>query len=181
MADNTKIQWSDAKIKKAAYDQARYRRLQEEKRARRAPDLIEGLSETDCAYLAGLIDGEGSIFVMKHRDKTFYPAVSICMTHPGALSWMANALGLTASLVRRTPEGWRDQLSVRVHGKRAIRLCERILPHLKVKRLQAEMILSFPADERRAPGVLLDKEVNATRASLREQINALNSRGSGNG
>lgn len=141
---------------------------------------IDDLTEIDCAYIAGLIDGEGSIYVMKHREKTFYPAISIAMTHQDVLAWFAKKLGLSVSDVPRTPVGWRNQYSCRIHGKRAVALCRRLLPHLKVKREQAEMLLDFPFEARagRSPrGRFLDPEIVAKRAELREQVNALNARG----
>lgn len=162
---------------KRAYDKARYQRIREDRIAARDDDLIEFLTAEDCAYIAGLVDGEGSIYVMKHREKTFYAAISICMTHEGVLQWLAEKVGLSVSKIPRTNEGWRDQYGFRIHGKRAMRLCERMLPYLKVKRRQAELIVTFPAEARRAPGRLLSDETNAIRLRLRQEINGLNTRG----
>lgn len=177
MSDHTHIEWTDAMARKRAYDRARYLRLRADRTAQRQPDVIESMSEIDVAYIAGLIDGEGSVYVMKHRDKTFYPAVSICMTHAGVLAWLAEKLGLSMSAVPRTPAGWRDQYSVRIHGARAVLLCHRMPPYLKVKRQQAELVQAFPGDQRTAPGVTMDPSVNAQRQEFRAQINAMNARG----
>lgn len=177
MSDHTHIQWTDAVMMKRAYDRKRYLRLRDDRISKRPTDPIVLLSEIDVAYIAGLIDGEGSIYVMKHRDKTFYPAVSICMTHSGVLVWLAEKLGLSMSEVPRTPAGWRDQYSVRIHGARAVLLCGRMLPYLKVKRLQAELVQAFPGDQRKAPGATIDPSVNAKRQAMREKVNALNARG----
>lgn len=177
MSDNTKIEWSDAKKKKRAYDRNRYLALRERLMASREPDPIEQISDCEIAYIAGLIDGEGSIYVMKHREKTFYPAVSICMTHAGVLAWLAGKLGLSVSSVPRTPIKWRNQFSVRIHGVRAVYLCRRMLPYLKVKREQAELLQQFPCNERKAPGIKLAASVNLTRRMLMAKVNGLNARG----
>lgn len=147
-------------------------------------DPIASFAETDCAYIAGLIDGEGSIYVMRHTGRfgrqTYYPAVSIAMTHLGVLQWYAERLGLAVADVPRTPEGWRDQYSVRIHGKRAIALCRRLLPYLKVKREQANLLLDFPFEDRRGRSPsdrFLDPAIVAKRADLRDRVNALNARG----
>lgn len=150
--------------------------------ARRA--AISELTERECAYLAGLIDGEGSIYVMKHSGRdgrsTFYPAISVMMTHEGVLQWVGRKLSLAVAEVPRTPEGWRDQHSVRLHGKRAVELCRRLLPYLIVKRGQAELLLSFPFEVRKGrprTGRFLSEEIVAERAQLRDRVNALNVRG----
>lgn len=147
MADNTKIEWTDA------------------------------LSEIDCAYMAGLIDGEGSIYVMKHKEKTFYPAIALMMTNRDAVAWFASKIGVAVADVPRTPEGWRPQFSARIHGKRAVALCHLLLPYLKVKHRQAQLLLDFPCEDRRGRGRKLLPEIAARRASLRELVNKLNTRG----
>ena len=133
-----------------AYDAARYQRLKHERP--RKPDPIDSLSDTDVAYLAGLIDGEGSVYVMKHRDKTFYPAISIIMTHEGVIAWVASRFGLQYSRSSARQENWADQWAVRLHGVRVQNLCRRMLPYLKVKRRQAELLLEFPGRSTNRPG-----------------------------
>jgi hypothetical protein len=61
---------------KKDYDRARYLRLKAERQARLPPEQIETLTSEERAYIAGLIDGEGSIFVTAvgpKRDRTVYP------------------------------------------------------------------------------------------------------------
>lgn len=159
MADGTGIDWTDA--------------------------AVDALSELDCAYLAGLIDGEGSIYILRHTGRgeklTFYPAVSIAMTHRGVLDWVAALFGVSVSDVPRTPDGWRDQHLFRIHGKRAVALCCRLLPYLRVKREQARLVQAFPFESRVGRpriGRHLSAEIIQKRADLREQVNALNTRGS---
>jgi hypothetical protein len=155
MADGTKIEWSEA------------------------------ISEVDAAYLAGLIDGEGTIYIMRHSGRdgrsTYYPAISIMMTHEGVLRWVADKLQVAVAKIPRKPTGWRDQFSVRIHGKRAITLCQIMLPFLRVKREQAELVQAFPFEERKGrprAGRALTPEIIAAREELRLRVNALNERGS---
>lgn len=158
MAEHSTIEWTDA--------------------------TIDALSELDCAYLAGLIDGEGSICVLRHNGrggmKTFYPAISIAMTHRGVLDWVSGLFALSVSDVPRSPQGWRNQHSFRIHGKRAVALCRRLLPYLRVKREQAALVLAFPFEDRRGRprnGRQLPAAIIQQRADLRDQVNALNVRG----
>lgn len=158
MAEISKIEWTDEKV--------------------------DALSELDCAYLAGLIDGEGSIYVLRHTGRgeklTFYPAISIAMTHRGVLDWVASLFDLSVSDVPRSPNGWRDQSMFRIHGKRAVALCRRLLPYLRVKGEQAMLIQAFPFENRIGrprSGRHLSAEIIQQRADLRDQVNALNTRG----
>src|SRR5574340_772873 len=76
MSGASKIEWTDAKLRKRAYDRARYVRRRDAARALQAPDPITLLSDTEAAYLAGLIDGEGSLYVGAvgpKRNRTCYP------------------------------------------------------------------------------------------------------------
>lgn len=138
------------------------------------------ITRSDAAYIAGLIDGEGSIYVMRHTGKngtTFYPAISISMTSRPVLDWLADLLCVSVSTVSRTPAKWRDQFMVRIHGKKAVALAARIGPFLKVKHEQALLIAEFPGDQRRAPGKLISADVQDRRSKMREIVNGLNSRG----
>ena len=165
---------------KRFYDRARYRRLKALQGPAK-PDPIEALCVVDRAYLAGLIDGEGSIYVGAfgpERKRSCYPAVAIGMTDKAIIEWVAGHFAVKVSYVckRKNPK-WLDQYFVRLSGKRAQILCRVLLPYLKVKRRQAELVLTFPCDMRIAPGIKIEgTAVNAARFALRDQINALNHR-----
>ena len=161
MADNSKIEWTDATCPR-----------------------IAALSDVDVAYIAGLIDGEGSVYVMRHtgrkRRETFYPAIAIMMTHEGVLRRLGERLGLAVANVTRKPAAWRNQHSLRIHGKRAVHLCRRMLPYLHVKRDQAEILQSFPFEDRKGRmrnGRHLSCDIVIARQALRDRVNSLNARG----
>lgn len=172
---------SDWPAHKQAYDRERYRRAKAAV-GPREPDIIEKLSVVDRAYLAGLVDGEGSIYVGAfgpHRKRSCYPAFAIGMTDRGIIEWVAGVLGTSVSYVcKRTKNPtWKDQHFVRLTGKRAQTLCAVLLPYLKVKNQQAKLVLSFPCDARVAPGRKIEgTPINDVRFALRDQINALNHR-----
>lgn len=69
------------------------------------------------------------------------------------------------------------QYILHVHGKRAKLLCELLLPYLRVKRQQAELIVRFPCDRRAGGGVRLGPDIIALRQSLRDAMTVLNRRG----
>lgn len=135
------------------------------------------------AYIAGIVDGEGSIFVTAvgpHRRRTVYPTVVIAMTHRPVIDWLAEQLAAgtvkchNQTNMRRHPT-YKPQHRVQVFGKRAKLLCSLLLPYLLVKRPQAELVTTFPTEARLAPGArIAGSPVNELRYQLRDQINALN-------
>jgi aromatic ring-cleaving dioxygenase len=173
----------DAKQRKAEYDRARYVRLRAERDAAAPPDPISTLTPEERACIAGLIDGEGSIYVTAvgpHRDKTVYPMVVLAMTHRPVVAWLVERLGAGSvqlhnqTNLRRHPH-YRPQYRFNVFGKRAKLLCEVLLPYLRVKHEQARLVTAFPVDARVAPGVKIERSaLNEERYRLRDEINALN-------
>jgi hypothetical protein len=151
--------------------------------AAKEPDVISTLTPEERAYIAGLIDGEGSIYVAAvgpHRNKTAYPIVVLAMTHREVISWLCQRLASGAmqlhnqTNLRRHPH-YRPQYRFQLFGKRAKMLCESVLPYLRVKREQARLVTTFPVDARIAPGVKIERSaINAERYRLRDEINAKN-------
>jgi hypothetical protein len=170
---------------KQLYDRARYARRRAEQLKYRAADPIESLTPEERAYLAGLIDGEGSIFVSAvgpHRKKTVYPIVCIGMTHRGVIEWLAARLRSGKVQIHNQTNlrryGYmKPQYRFQLFGKRAKLLCAALLPYLRVKDRQAQLVSSFPIEGRVAPGVKLSEEMNQLRYELRDQINSLNHEG----
>jgi len=140
------------------------------------PDSISFLSETDKAYLAGLIDADGYITIKTTRN-TAYPGVGVAQTDFQALEWMADKLQATVSYHTRRKEGksgfHRKQMIVRLSGRRAQLLCEAILPYLKIKERQALIVISFPCDMRKDG---LSETINQIRLKLQAEIQKLNGR-----
>jgi hypothetical protein len=171
---------------KQRYDRARYQRLRAEKAAQRKPDLISLLTDPELAYIAGLTDADGSVYVTHtNRLRTYYPAVTWAMIHRPTIDWLCQALGGTKVMLnnhtslRRGTTSWgssnfRPQWRTIVAGSRAQLLCQRMHPYMITKREQAELVIAFPVDARRAPGVTLPEEIRQRRIELGEQISALN-------
>ena len=170
----TGIEWTP----KQAYDRARYAEQRKRRLAEKAPDPIEAIGLEDRCYLAGLIDGEGSIYcgaIGPKRGRTCYPIVAMGMTDRDVIEWVASLWGVRVSYVlkRRNPR-WLPQYFVRLSGKRAQILCRVLLPYLRVKKVQAELVCEFECDLRSAPGQTISEEANARRFQLRDAINSLN-------
>lgn len=150
-------------------------RLKAEREVLRVPDPLLSLTETERAYMAGLIDGEGSISCLWHaKGKTCYPVLTVAMTDFGVIEWLGAKWHVAVSRMPRRGEGYLPQVFVRISGHRVKLLCSLLLPYLHVKRRHAELIDDFPLDERKAPGVKLSAAIYQRRSELRAQVNALN-------
>jgi len=176
----------DPKAAKRAYDRARYLRLRAERDAAKPADPIAAMDEPTVAYLAGLTDADGSIYVTHtNRLRTHYPTVCWAMTHLATVEWVSEALGGTKVVLhnhtnlRRGTTSWgsskfREQWKTAIAGSRAQLLCRRMLPYMHTKAEQARIVADFPVDERRAPGCRLADDVRAERERLGALISALN-------
>lgn len=169
--------------RKRQYDRDRYTRLKQAREAAAPPDPITLLTPVDLAYLAGLIDGDGSIFVMSGGPATrrsLYPVVCLVMTYEPVVRWFgetlaAGAVQIHGSSRAERPAHYKPQHRSMLTGKRARLLCEQLLPYLRVKHEQARLVTTFPVDARIAPGVKIEASaIDAERRRLRDLINGLN-------
>lgn len=109
---------------------------------------VAHLTKTEIAYLAGIIDGEGSISISASRQKSrrgrvYKLRVRITMVDTETMGWLAEKLG--ARLYRTEPRGLgrRAFYTLALEGEAAIPLIRRCLRYLITKRRQAELALEF--------------------------------------
>lgn len=105
----------------------------------------------DLAWAAGIIDGEGSIFIMKQgrkdreRDTNYVLRVSVESTDP----YMAQELkkifpsGAVFSSKRDKRPNNSNTLKWQINGKRSVEVLKDLLPFLRVKKEQAELAIQF--------------------------------------
>jgi len=108
---------------------------------------MKNLSETDKAYLAGLVDGEGHIGISLSSKGHFNGRVKINMTDKPTMEWCVETTGVGyLELVK--PQGdfkHRHKISYKWRLGRDLggQLLLQLLPYLKTKRKQAESFLEF--------------------------------------
>ena len=105
------------------------------------------IKDTEWAYLAGLIDGEGSFYVCYDRRNDVYSLeVAIANTARSMIEWLLEHFGGTEKL-SGTPkhEGCPSQWAWVVRGRRAAPIIAGILPYLVVKVGQARLAEAFLA------------------------------------
>lgn len=104
------------------------------------------------AYIAGLIDGEGSIGIKRRlptaRNKMVSPkyslSVGVAMTDRGPIDLVENfcgALNRVSSRIRR--DGYKTIFEFEVENDRAVQLLREVAPYLVGKATQAKTALAF--------------------------------------
>ena len=110
-------------------------------------------SKEDWAWFAGLIDGEGAFCLLKNvttrkpqHSVTYKPSLQIGMTDTRAIVQAADMLDAPLYHYGRTHKGERDEFRVSMQGRRLGSVLLHVLPWLRTKRQQAELLLSFILD-----------------------------------
>lgn len=145
------------------------RRLARYRNGRRAA----ALSTAQAAYLAGLIDGEGSIMLNPRGAGAITSRVAISNTHRGILDWVASTTGVGKVQTMRA-EGISNRTSYAwvTNGDGALSLLEQVRPFMIVKTAQAD--LAIEAQRRlRDPST----KTGPWQQEYRERVQALNRRG----
>jgi hypothetical protein len=112
------------------------------------------LSEVEKAWLAGVIDGEGSIFICKvtpkkfrYRRGFFYrPELSVANSNPALLARVQEVIGkgyFGRDKEKKQNPSWNDKWQYRGSGQVLRGILPQILPYLTAKREIAEAMLRY--------------------------------------
>lgn len=109
--------------------------------------LHADLTLLELGYFAGIIDGEGSICVVKDSTRgvgkeTYSLRLSIVNTSKEMIDWIAERFG--GNYDEYSIRGrWKQIYAVRWVGKKALETIEIIAPYLVTKKPQAECAITF--------------------------------------
>lgn len=118
----------------------------------RYPYTRKEYSIAQCSYLAGIIDGEGSIYIgaFSSNPKTGTPYyqtnIEVNNTNKGLIDWLVATFGGKdfSYTAKQTPKNSRKPVFRWIaSGDRVTHLCEIIMPYLVVKKRQAEIMLKM--------------------------------------
>ena len=150
-------------------------------------DLSE-VTETDLAYLAGLIDGEGCFYIgyiktrSKYVKRNYHSLLKISNNCKEVLEWVhATFGGRTTIFNKKRKDHTRNFITHDWYasGYLVRDLSILILPFLKIKKAQAEVMIqmrnTFPQSGSRGP-VQPSQEILDLRSDLCTQMHRLNSR-----
>lgn len=112
---------------------------------------IKGMTELEAAYLAGIIDGDGSL-TLTHRKRNavrgwenIEPHMNISNTSQSLMSHLSQMLGAPFYIVKdRRSRNWKQHFIISISAFVELdALLTRIIPYLIVKRRRAEIMLEL--------------------------------------
>lgn len=149
----------------------------------RVPPLTGLDTPTNAAYLAALIDGEGTIGIyrangVRSLSPSFYVQVTVVNTNTDLMAWLSENIG--GRVDKRSDTTSRDPRHKhpyhwRVHGPNAELLLNAVRPYLVCKGSQADVALQLRAMHQ--AGRVLTPEDVAARQALKDRMHVLNARG----
>ena len=94
---------------------------------------VAALVPETCAYIAGLIDGEGTITLTReHRSESRRLLVSIANTELALLDFVRRTVGAGRVTRKRvTSDAHTPSFAYRITSRQAVALLRQILPHLR--------------------------------------------------
>lgn len=100
------------------------------------------LKEIEKAYLAGIIDGEGTVTLTRQRkNQTATPSVSVANNNLKLLKWIKSLLGGTIISKKKRKVDHHDSYAWMIRYDSALRFLKEIRGFLIVKRPHADLIL----------------------------------------
>jgi hypothetical protein len=102
---------------------------------------VRPLEEVVKAYIAGIVDGEGSVTLMKHhRNETPIPYVSVSNNSLELVKWLKQVAGGIICTRKRKVLHHKTSYVWSVRQDRAIRFLDEIKQYLIIKKPQADLI-----------------------------------------
>lgn len=143
------------------------------------------ISETELAWVAGFIDGEGSIGIIKTygrhgQSPTYLIRLEVSNTNREIITFLRDLFGGGLQPDKKRNPAWKDSYKWVVAAKQAKDIIEQITPYLRLKKQQAELALElakglghFYAHHQQLPQCELER-----REQLYQRMRVLNRRGS---
>lgn len=136
-------------------------------------------SETDLAYMAGLVDGEGWIGIVSYRrgERTYHRLdVAVNMVDPRPILWVVDTFGGVFRRFEAQKVEWSPVFRVVLTARKAAAMLEAIRPYMKVKGEVVDLALQFDETlmSNRGFGRSLSESVVAQREDLKQRISVMN-------
>lgn len=142
-------------------------------------NIVATMSETEKAYLAGIVDGEGAITILsrqyRHKNGKVYPVtflrLMVTSTSPKLIKWLG-AIGGSTALKNVGPTGHLGKKPIfywATASKLSGDILEQILPYLIIKKEQAEAAIAFQSLRRKGKKSQLEKDLDMM---FRDKVNA---------
>src|SRR3990167_1305581 len=147
---------------------------------------MKTLTETQKAYIAGIIDGEGCVRLAKKKqngknDVFYYMAfVCITITEIELLAYLkeVTGIGCVYRYKKAAKENWNPVHRWQIVAKQARELLTAVHPYLTIKRGIAELVLSMPLHKGKRGLRFTDRQGHKKdQVVLFDRIKTLNVRG----
>lgn len=106
---------------------------------------VRKMSQSESAYLAGLVDGEGTITLTSKRKDAFrVVSLTISSTEPALLKWARRTIGAGIITGKRTvSEKHTPSFTYQIYSRQALDVIAQIQPHLQsYKKRRAKFVLN---------------------------------------
>lgn len=147
--------------------------------------FVNKIKDTDAAYIAGFIDGEGSIGLRTaHSNDGKTPNYTLRMritnTNLEVLAWI-QAIVRQGSIRKIKMYQFNKKQGYEIYwgGRVARNILVQIQPYLKVKALQAKIGIEFAKTIKSRGGVLMDDSLRKERDIFRTQMDTANASNKG--
>lgn len=142
--------------------------------------MTRSWTSTELAYLAGIIDGEGSFSLKRRRDQSGMWPSQLCVgnTDMRLMDWLKSHFGGNFSIETRPNPKHKPVGRWTASAKDIAPIVQAVLPYLVIKKSQAELILAY---RRTVPAVRTEWKtapaVTAERTRIHSALSVLNRRG----
>jgi len=112
------------------------------------------MKQADLGYVAGIIDGEGSIHIVRRKEPTtrrgykYELQISVGNTQEWLIRWLHFNFGGYMHVCKAPKKGNRDCWHWSIRTRDAVDFLKLLLPYLKLKRPQAELALQFQGNKK---------------------------------
>jgi hypothetical protein len=133
-------------------------------------------SQTDLAYLAGFIDGEGTICIFGYHGRRHSALrVAAYNTNRDVLDWIALTFGGRVYAVKRRPSNRRQSFVWQISARPAVAIIDACMPYFRIKAQQAKLFVEVASTlNERGNRTAIKTEVLEYRRKAAAHISALN-------
>lgn len=120
------------------------------------------LEDVDSAYIASMVDGEGTVCLFVGSRGYVIPITSIANNALDMLRWIQEVIGMGRLYKSKESRTWKLTIS---GNSNQIAFLEAILPYLKIKHRQAKLVLEFLRARRKRRRVPIFDEQGKSRGT----------------
>lgn len=127
------------------------------------------IKNDELAYIAGIIDSDGYVGIVKNGETrrkkitfNFRPTITITQVQPEAIGFIQEKIGGKFGINKQLKNSnWKNQYRWGLYNRKEIKeFLEKILPYLKIKKRQAEMVIKYCEEREKALSTkIVDRDI----------------------